>query len=161
MAISVNKVVLVGRLGADPTLRGGNVVTLSVATSEQWKDKQTGDRQEKTQWHTVVIFSEHTARFVAQYARKGDLVYVEGQLETRKWERGGDLEDKFFTEVIVKQFGGVVQLMSKDTGEARPKIDTRSSTEDLPAKGTSPLARGPSGGGHPLDDEIPFACEWR
>lgn len=119
MAIHMNKVMLVGRLGADPEIKGrdSQFVNLRVATSESWKDKHTGERQERTQWHTVVVFNEPTAKFLVEYAKKGDQVYVEGQLETRKWERGAN-DTVFITEVVVKQYGGSVQLQSLKDGRS-------------------------------------------
>lgn len=171
MAISVNKVVLVGRLGGEPEVRGqhGDIVNLNVATSESWRDKQTGERTERTQWHKVVIFAEQVGKFICQYAHKGDLVYVEGQLETRKWERAPD-DVVYFTEVVVRPFGGSVQLQSKDKREAEEPEERRGADRDLAdqtarqAREEAALAKGK---GKPkqeakrsfardLDDEIPF-----
>jgi single-strand DNA-binding protein len=114
MAGSVNKVILVGNLGADPEVRnlpsGGKVVNLSVATSENWKDKNTGERREKTEWHRVVIFSEGLARVAESYLRKGSKVYLEGQLQTRKWQdQSGN--DKYTTEVVLQKFRGELVLL--------------------------------------------------
>lgn len=120
MAGSVNKVILVGNLGADPEVRnlpsGGKVVNLSVATSENWKDKNTGERREKTEWHRVVIFSEGLARVAESYLRKGSKVYLEGQLQTRKWtDQSGN--DKYTTEIVLQRFRGeLVLLDSRDGG---------------------------------------------
>lgn len=119
MAGSVNKVILVGNVGADPESRrfdnGGMVVNLRVATSESWKDKRSGERQEKTEWHTVAVFNEATAGFVEQYVQKGDKVYVEGQLQTRKWT-DNDNNDRYSTEVVVPAFGGKVELLTSRDG---------------------------------------------
>ena len=111
----VNKVILVGRLGRDPEVRnfqnGGKVVNLRLATSENWKDKATGERKEKTEWHSVAIFNENAARFAEQYLKKGSKVYVEGQLETRKWQDQSG-QDRYSTEVVIRPFTG--QLTSLD-----------------------------------------------
>jgi single-strand DNA-binding protein len=146
MAISVNKATLVGRLGADPTVKGqhGDIVSMSVATSEYWKDRQTGERKERTQWHTVVIFNEQTANFVRQYAKKGDLVYVEGAIETRKWERPNE-EDKYFTEIVIRPYSGSVQLMSQ---ERAPEAEE--------PKAKTVAKKQPPNFSRELDDEIPF-----
>jgi single-strand DNA-binding protein len=150
MAISVNKVMLVGILGADPEIKGrdSQFVTLRVATAEYWKDKQTGERQERTQWHNVAVFNEPNAKFLVAYAKKGDRVFIEGQLETRKWERGPN-DTVFITEVVVKQFGGSVQLQSKDTrdeqGERRPAQRREEKPEPKPQQKYTYD-----------DDEIPF-----
>jgi single-strand DNA-binding protein len=114
MAGSVNKVILVGNLGADPEVRnlpsGGKVVNLSVATSENWKDKNTGERREKTEWHRVVIFSEGLARVAESYLRKGSKVYLEGQLQTRKWQDQSG-QDKYSTEVVLQGFNSNLTLL--------------------------------------------------
>src|SRR5688572_21785038 len=114
MAGSVNKVILVGNLGADPDVRnlpsGGKVVNLSVATSENWKDKNTGERREKTEWHRVVIFSEGLARVAESYLRKGSKVYLEGQLQTRKWQDQSG-QDKYSTEVVLQGFSSNLTLL--------------------------------------------------
>jgi single-strand DNA-binding protein len=110
----VNKVILVGRLGRDPEVRsfqnGGKVVNLRLATSETWKDKQTGERKEKTEWHSVAIFNENIGRVAEQYLKKGSEVYIEGSLETRKWQDQSG-QDKYTTEVVIRQFNGALQLL--------------------------------------------------
>jgi single-strand DNA-binding protein len=116
MAGSVNKVILVGNLGKDPESRtfqnGGEVVSFSVATSESWKDKGSGDRKEKTEWHNVSIFSEGLARVAKSYLRKGSKVYLEGQLETRKWQdQSGN--DRYSTDVVLRQFNSAMVLLDK------------------------------------------------
>src|SRR5216684_5274360 len=114
MAGSVNKVILVGNLGADPEVRrtqdGRPIVNLRVATSESWRDKATGERKEKTEWHRVVIFSEGLCRVAEQYLKKGSKVYLEGQLQTRKWADKDGLE-KYTTEVVLQRFRGELTLM--------------------------------------------------
>lgn len=114
MAGSVNKVILVGNLGNDPEVRnlpnGGKVVNLSVATSESWKDRNTGERRERTEWHRVVIFSEGLTRVAEQYLRKGSKVYIEGQLQTRKWQDQSG-QDKYSTEVVLQGFNSNLTLL--------------------------------------------------
>lgn len=120
MAGSVNKVILVGNLGKDPEARsmnnGGEVVSFSIATSENWNDKQSGERKEKTEWHNIVIFNENLGKIAKQYLRKGSSVYVEGQLQTRKWtDQNGN--DKYTTEVVLQRFRGELTLLgSRDGG---------------------------------------------
>src|ERR1700753_4086394 len=114
MAGSVNKVILVGNLGKDPEVRrtqdGRPIVHLSVATSENWRDKATGERKEKTEWHRVVIFNENLAKVAEQYLRKGSKVYVEGALQTRKWT-DKDGQDKYTTEIVLSRFRGELQML--------------------------------------------------
>ena len=114
MAGSVNKVILVGNLGKDPEVRklnsGDSVVNLRIATSENWKDKATGERKEKTEWHSVVIFNENLARVSEQYLRKGSKVYIEGQLQTRKWQDQSGA-DKYTTEIVLQRFRGEMTIL--------------------------------------------------
>ncbi|WP_425090249.1 single-stranded DNA-binding protein [Tropicimonas sp. S265A] len=114
MAGSVNKVILVGNLGRDPEVRtfqnGGKVCNLRIATSENWKDRNTGERREKTEWHSVAIFSEPLARIAEQYLRKGSKVYLEGQLETRKWQDQSG-QDRYSTEVVLRPYKGELTLL--------------------------------------------------
>ena len=154
MAGSVNKVILVGNLGRDPEIRsfqsGGKVVNLRIATSETWKDKATGERKERTEWHSVAIFNEPVGKIAEQYLRKGSKVYIEGQLETRKWQDQAGA-DKYSTEVVLRPFSGSLTLLDGPSGQA-----------DAPRNDAAMQA--PSGfgaGGSPFDDEIPFAPEWR
>ncbi len=149
MAGSVNKVILVGNLGADPDVRstkdGRPVVNLSIATSENWKDKNTGERREKTEWHRVVIFSEGLCRIAEQYLKKGSKVYVEGQLQTRKWQDDSN-NDRYTTEVVLQNFGGVMTM-----------LDSRNSGGDFEAVGSdSPPPAAAQGGDAAIDDDIPF-----
>ncbi|MEP3112941.1 single-stranded DNA-binding protein [Nisaea sp.] len=114
MAGSVNKVILVGNLGRDPDIRsmqdGNKVVNLSVATSESWRDRNSGERKEKTEWHRVVIFNENLAKVAEQYLRKGSKIYVEGQLQTRKWtDQSG--QEKYSTEIVLQRFRGELQML--------------------------------------------------
>ncbi|WP_028465121.1 single-stranded DNA-binding protein [Nisaea denitrificans] len=114
MAGSVNKVILVGNLGRDPDIRsmqdGNKVVNLSVATSESWRDRNSGERKEKTEWHRVVIFNENLAKVAEQYLRKGSKIYVEGQLQTRKWTDQSGVE-KYSTEIVLQRFRGELQML--------------------------------------------------
>jgi single-strand DNA-binding protein len=119
MSGSLNKVSLIGNLGADPESRsfnnGGKVVNLRIATSESWKDKTSGERKEKTEWHTVAIFSEGLAGVAEKYLRKGSKVYLEGALQTRKWQ-GQDGADRFSTEIVLQGFNAVLVLLDKNEG---------------------------------------------
>ncbi|MGC6533990.1 MAG: single-stranded DNA-binding protein [Parvibaculales bacterium] len=149
MAGSVNKVILVGNLGADPDIRstkdGRPVVNLSIATSENWRDKNSGERREKTEWHRVVIFSEGLCRIAEQYLKKGSKVYVEGQLQTRKWQDDNG-NDRYTTEVVLQNYGGVMTM-----------LDSRNSGGDFQAMGNdspAPAMAAPAAGG--MDDDIPF-----
>src|SRR5271156_5057250 len=114
MAGSVNKVILVGNLGADPEIRtlasGDRVVNLRIATSETWRDKQSGERKEKTEWHAVVIFNDQIAKVAEQYLKKGMKVYVEGALQTRKWQDQSGA-DKYSTEIVLQKFRGELQML--------------------------------------------------
>ena len=116
MAGSVNKVILIGNLGADPEVRsfsnGGQVCNLRIATSETWKDRNTGERRERTEWHSVAIFNENLARLAQQYLRKGSKVYLEGQLETRKWQdQSGN--DRYSTEVVLRPYKGEMTFLDR------------------------------------------------
>src|ERR1700742_853910 len=119
MAGSVNKVILVGNLGAEPEVRtlpsGNKVVNLSVATSDQWRDKNTGERKEKTEWHRVVIFSEGLAKVAEQYLHKGSKVYLEGQLQTRKWTDKDNIE-RYSTEVVLQGFNSALTMLDGRSG---------------------------------------------
>jgi len=120
MAGSVNKVILVGNVGQDPEIRqfqnGGQVCNLSIATSENWKDKNTGERREKTEWHRVAIFNEGLVRIVQQYVKKGSKLYIEGQLETRKWQDQNG-QDKYTTEVVLRGYGGALTMLDSRNSE--------------------------------------------
>ena len=162
MAGSVNKVILVGNLGKDPEVRrmqdGRPVVNLSVATSESWRDKATGERKEKTEWHRVVIFSEGLAKVADQYLKKGSKVYLEGQLQTRKWT-DKDGVDKYSTEVVLQGFNSnLTMLDGARGGGGGERGDFGGGDSDFGA--SRPAARQPAmaGGGKrgDLDDEIPF-----
>jgi len=148
MAGSVNKVILVGNLGRDPEVRstqdGMKIVQLSLATSESWKDRASGERRERTEWHRVVIFNERLAEVAEQYLRKGSKVYVEGQLQTRKWQ-DKEGQDRYTTEVVLGRFRGELTM-----------LDTRASEGGGYGGGGEPMPAGAGGGPSDLDDEIPF-----
>lgn len=161
MAGSVNKVILVGNLGRDPEVRhaqdGSKIVQLNLATSESWKDRQSGERKERTEWHRVVIFNPNLAEIAERYLRKGSKVYVEGQLQTRKWTDQSGAE-KYTTEVVLSRFKGELTLLD---GRGEGGGADRAPGDDY---SRAPAARSggakPSGGGWEpppdLDDEIPF-----
>ena len=153
MAGSVNKVILVGNLGRDPETRqtqdGRPIVNMSVATSENWRDRQTGERRERTEWHRVVIFNERLAEFAQNYLQKGRKVYVEGQLQTRKWtDQSG--QEKYTTEVVLQRFRGELTLLDSraDAGGGR---DYGGEPAGAPA-----AARDSGPSSTDLDDDIPF-----
>lgn len=170
MAGSVNKVILIGNLGADPEVRhmqdGRPVVNLRVATTETWKDRTTGERRERTEWHRVVIFNEGLARIAEQYLRKGSKIYVEGQLQTRKWtDQNG--QERYTTEVVLQGFNSALTMLDSRGGgaPAEPGGPAASASYGEPA-GSGFGQTGPmnSGGGAPqprdfardLDDDVPF-----
>ena len=157
MAGSVNKVILVGNLGADPEIRytqaGKKIANLRLATSESWKDRQSGERREKTEWHRVVIFNEGLANITEQYLKKGSKVYVEGQLQTRKWQ-GNDGQDRYSTEVVLQGFNSVLTMLDGRGGGPSDSGGPSGSGGDPGWGGPDSGGGGPVGGD--LDDEIPF-----
>jgi single-strand DNA-binding protein len=174
VAGSVNKVILIGNLGKDPEARsmgsGGEVVSFSIATSESWNDKQSGEKREKTEWHNIVIFNENLGRIAKQYLRKGSSVYVEGQLQTRKWT-DKDNNDRYTTEIVLQRFRGELTLLgSRDGGGSGGGQggggsnwgnDDRGGGNQFGGGSGGGAARGGgSGGGSPfdsdLDDDVPF-----
>jgi len=169
MAGSVNKVILVGNLGADPEIRrlnsGDPVVNLRIATSETWRDKNSGDRKEKTEWHSVVIFNDNLAKVAEQYLKKGMKVYIEGQLQTRKWQDQQG-QDKYTTEIVLQKFRGELQMLdSRSGGEGGGQVSYdrggRSGGSDFgqsgPGGGDFSRGGGASrGGSRDMDDDIPF-----
>lgn len=135
MAGSVNKVILVGNLGSDPEIKrtqdGKPIANLSVATSDTWRDKNSGERKEKTEWHRVVIFSEPLCKIAEQYLRKGAKVYLEGQLQTRKWQ-DKDGKDRYSTEVVLQAFNSVLTMLDgKEAGGSRGRVED-SQDRDIP-----------------------------
>ncbi|HGG05147.1 MAG TPA: single-stranded DNA-binding protein [Aliiroseovarius sp.] len=159
MAGSVNKVILIGNLGRDPEVRtfqnGGKVCNLRIATSETWKDRNTGERREKTEWHSVAIFSEGLVRVCEQYLRKGSKVYIEGQLQTRKWQdQSGN--DRYSTEVVLQGFGGtLVMLDGRSGGDSGGYGGGDQGGGYGGGGGNSGGDPGPASSGG-FDDEIPF-----
>lgn len=159
MAGSVNKVILVGNLGADPEVRsfqnGGKVCNLRVATSENWKDRNTGERREKTEWHSVAIFSEGLVRVAEQYLRKGAKVYLEGQLETRKWQdQSGN--DRYSTEVVLRNFNSSMQMLDGRSGGGGGGGSFDRGGSDHGGGGMSDQGASSGGQSFELDDDIPF-----
>ena len=168
MAGSVNKVILIGNLGKDPEIRrtqdGRPIANLRVATTETWRDKTSGERREKTEWHSVVIFNEGLCRIAEQYLKKGAKVYLEGALQTRKWQ-GQDGQDRYSTEVVLQGFNSVLTMLDArgggaSAGAGMQEDDPGSSYAPGPSNGTSKRSGAPAGakGGFdkPMDDEIPF-----
>jgi single-strand DNA-binding protein len=171
MAGSVNKVILVGNLGADPEVRrmpsGDPIVNLSVATSETWRDKNSGERKEKTEWHRVVIFNDNLAKTAEQYLKKGMKVYIEGQIQTRKWEKDG--VERYSTEVVLQKFRGELQMLDSRgqseggqvsySGGGRGSDFGQSGPGEEQARPRDNATRDNANRGsfsRDLDDEIPF-----
>jgi single-strand DNA-binding protein len=157
MAGSVNKVILVGNLGRDPEIRtmqsGGRVANLSLATSESWRDKASGERKEKTEWHRVVVFNENLVRVCESYLRKGSKVYIEGQIETRKWQDQSG-QDRYSTEIVLRPFRGELTML-----DARGGGGGGGGSDGGPDDGPPPSGGrrgGAPAGGPDLDDDIPF-----
>jgi single-strand DNA-binding protein len=154
----VNKVIIVGNLGRDPEVRsfpnGGKVVNLRIATSDTWRDKQTGERKERTEWHSVAIFNEALGKIAEQYLRKGSTVYIEGALETRKWQDQSGA-DRYTTEIVLRQFRGELTLLGGrgEGGGAQGGGDDRGGYDDYQGGGQG----GGGAASRPdMDDEIPF-----
>ncbi len=149
MSGSLNKVLLIGRLGADPEIKqmvnGKNVARLSLATSQSWKDKNTGEKKQKTEWHRVVIFNEGLVNVVQQYLKKGSQIYVEGQLSTRKWRDEQSGQDKYSTEVLIQGYNSSLTMLGGRTENENNNQNTISSTKDETSSASNDL-----------DDEIPF-----
>ena len=152
MAGSLNKVLLIGRLGADPEIKqmvnGKNVARLSIATSNTWKDKNTGEKKEKTEWHRVVIFNEGLVNVVQQYVKKGAQVYIEGQLTTRKWRDEKAGIDKYSTEIVLQGFNSSFKILSSKNNQIENIQENNNTKSSLPDSETPPS--------NDLDDEIPF-----
>ena len=160
MAGSVNKVILVGNLGADPEVRrtqdGRPIVNLRVATSETWRDKNTGERREKTEWHRVVIFSEGLAKIAEQYLKKGSKVYLEGALQTRKWQ-DKDGQDRYSTEVVLQGFNSALTMLDRAGGGAgADNGDFGSAGSTAASRERRPAMAGAGGKRDDMNDEIPF-----
>ena len=152
MAGSLNKVLLIGRLGSDPEIKqmvnGKNVARFSLATSNTWKDKNTGEKKEKTEWHRVVIFNEGLVNVVQQYVKKGAQVYIEGQLTTRKWKDEKSGLDRYSTEVVLQGFNSTFKILSSKNSQITSSQENISEKSSLPNDETN-LS-------NDLDDEIPF-----
>lgn len=166
MAGSVNKVILVGNLGRDPEVRrlnsGKPVVNMSVATSESWRDRETGERKERTEWHRVVIFNENLCKIAEQYLKKGSKVYVEGQLQTRKWQDQSGVE-KYTTEVVLQGFNATLTMLDgrgEGAGAGENSGGDFGRASPMEGGGREPARVAARSGGaslaEELDDEIPF-----
>ena len=149
MAGSLNKVLLIGRLGADPEIKqmvnGKSVARLSLATSQSWKDKTSGEKKEKTEWHRVVVFNEGLVNVVQQYLKKGAQIYVEGQLSTRKWKDEQSGQDKYSTEIIIQGYNSSLTMLGGGSGNISNNTSQQTNKEE-----TSQIPQ------NDLDDEIPF-----
>ena len=152
MAGSLNKVLLIGRLGADPDIKqmvnGKSIARLSLATSNTWKDKNTGEKKEKTEWHRVVIFNEGLVNVVQQYVKKGAQVYIEGQLTTRKWKDEKSGLDRYSTEVVLQGFNSSFKILSSKNSQIENFQENDTEKSSLPNDKNIPT--------NDLDDEIPF-----
>ena len=165
MAGSVNKVIILGNLGVDPEVRsfpnGGKVCNLRIATSENWKDKNTGERREKTEWHSVAIFSEPLVRIAEQYLRKGSKVYIEGQLETRKWQDQSG-QDRYTTEVVLRPYTSTLTMLdsrgdnSSQGGYIGGSTDSNYSSDAHDNSSNSSNDTSSPSVAQDFDDEIPF-----
>lgn len=154
MAGSVNKVILIGNMGADPEIRrtqdGKPIANLRIATSESWRDKATGERKEKTEWHRVTVFNEGLCKIIEQYVVKGSKLYIEGALATRKWQ-DKDGQDKYSTEVVLNGYGGVLTMLDK------PGEKSEQGNDYAEATGRAPPRRVAAGGrNNDMNDDIPF-----
>jgi len=163
MAGSVNKVILVGNLGKDPEIRrtqdGRPIANLSIATSETWRDKTTGERKEKTEWHRVVIFNEGLCKIAEQYLKKGAKVYIEGALQTRKWTDQSGVE-KYSTEVVLQGFNSTLTMLEGRSGGGGGSFGSDDSSGDFGSSSPAPrrvaAAAGAGGRSSDMDDDIPF-----
>jgi single-strand DNA-binding protein len=163
MAGSVNKVILIGNLGADPEIRrtqdGRPIANLRVATSDTWRDKATGERRERTEWHRVVIFNEGLCRIAEQYLKKGSKVYLEGSLQTRKWTDQQGVE-RYSTEVVLQGFNSQLTMLDRAGGGGGGDFGSDEGSSDFGSSSPAPRTRQPAtagaGGKRDMDDEIPF-----
>ena len=148
MAGSLNKVLLIGRLGADPEIKqmvnGKSVARLSLATSQSWKDKNTGEKKEKTEWHRIVVFNEGLVNVVQQYLKKGAQIYVEGQITTRKWKDEQSGQDKYSTEIVIQGFNSSLTMLGGQSNSSIPTNQNNQTTDEI------------SQTSNDLDDDIPF-----
>ena len=169
--MSLNRHEMIGRLGADPEVRrannGDTIVSMRIVTSDTWRDRDTGEKREKSEWHTVVIFNQNIAKTAEQYLKKGNIVFISGKVRTRKWEdQNGNT--RYSTETVLESFGGELQLLPQGNGNGRgtPNPDDYGETRTRDQSSNSQSSESysnQSGGGfaRDLDDEIPFAPEWR
>jgi len=152
MAGSLNKVLLIGRLGADPEIKqmvnGKNVARLSLATSQSWKDKNTGEKKEKTEWHRVVVFNEGLVNVVQQYLKKGAQIYVEGQLTTRKWKDEQSGQDKYSTEIVIQGYNSSLTMLGGGSGSGGIQNDSMSQVSNDTSDNSQVS--------NEMDDDIPF-----
>ncbi|MCZ2204361.1 single-stranded DNA-binding protein [Bartonella sp. A05] len=161
MAGSLNKVILIGNLGADPEIRrlnsGDQVANLRIATSESWRDRNTNERKERTEWHSIVIFNENLIRVVEQYVKKGSKIYIEGQLQTRKWQdQNGN--DRYTTEIVLQKYRGELQMLdSRGVGGGDQMYSANQSSSSYDSSGfgqSNTLSEGNFS--DRLDDDVPF-----
>ena len=149
MAGSLNKVLLIGRLGADPEIKqmvnGKSVARLSIATSQSWKDKNTGEKKEKTEWHRIVVFNEGLVNVVQQYLKKGAQVYVEGQLTTRKWKDEQSWQDKYSTEIVIQGYNSSLTMLGGGNSNNLTSQETKQNFDEMSQSNKNDL-----------DDDIPF-----
>jgi single-strand DNA-binding protein len=166
MSGSVNKVILLGNLGADPEIRatqsGSKIANLRIATTESWRDKNTGEKKEKTEWHRVVVFSDGLVKVIEQYVKKGDKLYLEGQLQTRKWQ-DQEGKDRYSTEVVLQNFSSTLVMLGSPSGGARESYGGGGPAGDeIGQSGPMDRPRAAAGGAksqtfaRDLDDEVPF-----
>jgi single-strand DNA-binding protein len=160
MSASVNKVILIGNLGRDPEIRttndGTRVASLSVATSENWKDRSSGERRERTEWHRVVIFNDRLVDLVERYVQKGSKLYIEGALQTRKWTDNAG-QERYTTEIVLQKFRGEVTMLDTRQSDGRDDDETGYGSRRAPATGgAGRRTPGEAGSISDLDDEIPF-----
>ncbi len=157
MSGSINKVILVGNLGRDPDVRamqnGDKVVQLSIATSDRWKDKNTGEQRERTEWHRVVIFNEPVGKIAEQYLKKGSTVYIEGQLQTRKWTDQQSGQEKYTTEIVLQRFKGELTLLgSRNNSDNLSDNSNNNNQSSEESKNVDNILNSPD----MIDDDIPF-----
>lgn len=159
MSGSVNKVILIGNLGADPEIRrtqdGKPIASMRIATSESWRDKNSGERREKTEWHSVVIFNEGLAKIAEQYLKKGSTVYIEGQLQTRKWQDQSG-QDRYTTEVVLQAFNGNLTMLGSPSGNRPPPAGSPDDYGQERNRETGQRSQSTGSFSRDLDDDIPF-----
>ena len=157
MSGTVNKVILVGNLGSDPEIRrmnsGDQVASLRIATSDTWRDRNTGERRERTEWHSVVIFNENLVKVVEQYLKKGAKVYIEGQLQTRKWQdQNGN--DRYTTEIVLQKYRGELQMLDSRPDDGGSNATTNTQNRAIGSQYAA--QKGRTSYQAPLDDDVPF-----